>query len=61
MLLPPVGTLATYASATNAEINLATYVGSTAAATAAQGIGEIFDNIGFHIIIFTQNNIMHSV
>ncbi len=37
MLSPPVGTLATYSSATNTEIYLATTAGTTAAATAANG------------------------
>lgn len=49
MLSPPVGTLATYTSATNTEINIATTVGSTAAATAAEGTGYTLDNIGMQI------------
>jgi hypothetical protein len=37
MLSPPVGTLTSYTSATNTEINLSTTAGTAAAATAAQG------------------------
>ena len=60
MLSPPVGTLATYTSATNTEINLATTVGSTAAATAAQGTGYILDNIGFQITRYDMPSTYYS-
>ena len=49
MLSPPLGTLASYASATNNEIILSTTVSTTAAAVASQGTGYILDNIGFQI------------
>jgi len=60
LLSPPVGTLATYTSATNTEINLATTVGSTAAATAAQGTGYILDNIGFQITRYDMPSTYYS-
>ena len=49
MLSPPVGTLASYASATNTEVNLSTTVGEAAAAKAQQGTGYTLDSIGFQI------------
>lgn len=45
---PP--TLATYASATNNELNLATTAGTTAALTASQGTGYTLSEIGFQIV-----------
>ena len=42
-------TLTTYASATNAEINIATTAGTAAASTASQGTGYSLSNIGFQI------------
>jgi hypothetical protein len=47
MLSPPVGTLTTYSSATNTEINLSTTAGTTAAATAATGTGFSISDISF--------------
>jgi hypothetical protein len=49
MLSPPVGALATYATATNTEINLATTAGTAAGVTAANGTGYTLDSIGFQI------------
>ena len=49
MLSAPVGTLATYASATNGEINLATTVGTAAASVAGSGTGYTLTNIGFQV------------
>ena len=49
ILSAPVGTLATYASATNGEVGLTTTVGSAAAATEPQGTGYNLSNIGFQI------------
>jgi hypothetical protein len=49
MLSPPVGTLATYASVTNNEVNLGTTAGTAAATLAAQGSGYTLSNIGFSI------------
>jgi len=60
MLSPPVGTLATYASATNTEVNLATTVGSTAGATASLGTGYILDNIGFQITRYDMPSTYYS-
>ena len=44
-----VGTLASYSSVTNTDINIATTAGSSAAAVAAQGTGYTLDNIGMQI------------
>ena len=60
MLSPAVSTLATYTSATNPEINLATTAGTTAAATAAQGTGYILDNIGFQITRYDMPSTYYS-
>ena len=60
LLSPPVGTLATYTSATNTEINLATTAAATAAATAAQGTGYILDNIGFQITRYDMPSTYYS-
>ena len=49
MLSPPVGTLATYAVATNSEVNLSTTLGTAAALTPAVGTGYMLENIGFQI------------
>ena len=49
MLSAPVGTLATYTSATNPEINIATTAGTTAASTPGTGSGYTMSNIGFQI------------
>jgi hypothetical protein len=49
MLSSPVGTLATYASATNTEENLPTTLGTAAAVNPAQGTGYTLDSIGFQI------------
>ena len=49
MLSPPVGTLATYSSTTNTEVNLTTTAGVAAAAVAANGTGYTLSNIGFQI------------
>jgi hypothetical protein len=50
MLSPAPPTLATYASATNNELNIATTAGTTAALTASQGTGYTLSNIGFQIV-----------
>ena len=50
MLSPTLGTLTSYASATNNEIGIATTAGTTAAATASQGTGYTLSNIGFQIV-----------
>ncbi|MEI6628856.1 MAG: hypothetical protein WCN27_05600, partial [Alphaproteobacteria bacterium] len=49
MLSSPIGTLATLASTTNAEVGIATTVGAAAALNASQGIGYTLSNIGFQI------------
>ena len=49
MLSPPVGTLATYSSTTNTEVNLTTTAGVAAAAVPANGTGYTLSNIGFQI------------
>jgi hypothetical protein len=50
MLSPVTPALTSYASATNNEVGIATTVGATAAATAAQGTGYTISNIGFQIV-----------
>jgi hypothetical protein len=50
MLSPVTPTLTSYSSATNNEVGIATLVGATAAATAAQGTGYTISNIGFQIV-----------
>jgi hypothetical protein len=52
MLSPVTGTLASYVTATNNEIGIATTAGTAAsvAATASQGTGYSLSNIGFQIV-----------
>ena len=49
MLSAPVGTLATYATATNGETGLSTTVGAAAASVVGTGTGYTLSNIGFQI------------
>jgi hypothetical protein len=49
MLSPPIGAQASYATATNTELNLSTSAGGAPLALASQGTGYNISNIGFQI------------
>ena len=56
MLSPPVGTLASFSTATNTEINLSTTAGAATGATAAEGSGYTMSDISIQITRYDMPN-----